>query len=124
MSGVELSVKWAMILPIAKFLKWAKKVEEIITNPEVKNTLKRIKKNEPKYKWKDGEPYENDWRGWGQLLPTKDRGYYQEWTVDTPWIKWRWEQRIINEIIENYSLQIIIMVPLLLYSLKIIFYDK
>jgi guanyl-specific ribonuclease Sa len=64
--------------------KKAEKVgEDILRNPEVKNTLERIVKGKGKYP-KDGTVFENRE---GFLPKKQDGNYYQEWTVDTPGIK-------------------------------------
>jgi ribonuclease T1 len=58
--------------------------------------LERIRKWEGKYS-KDWTIFANDWRQNGERLPLKDDGdYYQEWTVDTPWLDSRWARRIVT----------------------------
>ena len=80
-----IGAKWAWLSNTSS------KIDDILNNPEVQNTLKRIEKWEPKYK-RDWIIFEN--REW--FLPKKENTrYYKEWTVDTPWINNRWEQRIV-----------------------------
>jgi len=62
----------------------------ILSDIEVKKTLERIRLLNGKYD-RDGIEFRND-----QLfLPQKQKWYYTEWTVDTPWLNHRWEKRIV-----------------------------
>ena len=64
-------------------------------DPEVKKTLERIKSGNSPHK-KDWTIFSNDWRWNWERLPIKsDVNYYQEWTVETPWLSTRWPKRIV-----------------------------
>ncbi|QJD60954.1 ribonuclease [Pseudomonas sp. gcc21] len=59
---------------------------------ELYNTLERIRKNGPFPYQRDGITFENRER----LLPSKPRGYYREYTVDTPGLSHRGPRRVVT----------------------------
>ena len=59
---------------------------------ELHNTLERIRRNGPFPYQRDGITFENRER----LLPTKPRGYYREYTVDTPGLSHRGPRRVVT----------------------------
>ena len=68
------------------------RVQWILDDAEVIQTIENIEKDTPKYN-KDGAVFMNRER----LLPVqKDQNYYSEWTVRTPWSSDRWARRIIE----------------------------
>lgn len=68
------------------------RVQDILEDTEVQNTLSRIAKNRPKYSQDDAVFMNRE-----KLLPLqKDRSYYTEWTVETPGEDDRWARRIIE----------------------------
>jgi guanyl-specific ribonuclease Sa len=68
------------------------RVQYILDDTEVQNTLSRITKNRPKYPQDDAVFMNRE-----KLLPLqKDRSYYTEWTVETPGEDDRWARRIIE----------------------------
>lgn len=68
------------------------RVQRILDDNEVKNTLYRIEQDTPKYN-KDGAVFMNR----EKLLPVQnDRNYYSEWTVITPWEDDRGARRIVE----------------------------
>lgn len=66
------------------------KINKIKNDPEVQKTLERINIWIWKYD-RDGIEFRNDQK----FLPIKEKWYYTEWTVDTPWLNHRWEKRIV-----------------------------
>lgn len=70
----------------------SEKVAKILADTEVQKTLERIKKDDGKYQ-KDGAIFMNRER---RLPVQKDRSYYEEWTVTTPWSWDRGARRIIS----------------------------
>ena len=64
--------------------------QSIQNDPEVQNTQQRIADNQPKYR-QDGQVFENR----QNRLPQQARGYYTEWTVDTPGAQNRAKRRIV-----------------------------
>jgi len=56
------------------------------------NTLERIRQNGPHPYQRDGITFENRER----LLPIKPRGYYREYTVDTPGLSHRGPRRVVT----------------------------
>ncbi len=67
-------------------------VEKILSDTEVQVTLHRIETNTPRYN-KDGAVFMN----LEQHLPVqKEKNYYHEWTVRTPWESDRGARRIIE----------------------------
>jgi ribonuclease T1 len=68
------------------------RVQKILDDREVQNTLMRIEKDAPGYN-KDGAIFMNRER----LLPVQeDKSYYSEWTVKTPGESDRGARRIIE----------------------------
>ena len=65
-----------------------------MNNDEVKKTLERIRKWEWKYT-QDWNIFENSWKWWWEKLQNKPEWYYTEWTIDTPWLNYRWAKRIV-----------------------------
>ncbi|MDP1540198.1 MAG: ribonuclease domain-containing protein [Moraxellaceae bacterium] len=59
---------------------------------ELHNTLQRIAENGPFPYQRDGITFENRER----LLPIKPRGYYREYTVDTPGLSHRGPRRVVT----------------------------
>ncbi|SEB14476.1 ribonuclease domain-containing protein [Marinobacterium iners] len=59
---------------------------------ELYNTLERIRQNGPYPYQRDGITFENRER----LLPIKPRGYYREFTVDTPGLSHRGPRRVVT----------------------------
>jgi len=59
---------------------------------ELHNTLERIRQNGPYPYQRDGITFENRER----LLPIKPRGYYREYTVDTPGLSHRGPRRVVT----------------------------
>ncbi|WP_409526308.1 ribonuclease domain-containing protein [Nitrincola sp. MINF-07-Sa-05] len=59
---------------------------------ELYNTLERIRQNGPYPYQRDGITFENRER----LLPNKARGYYREFTVDTPGLTHRGPRRVVT----------------------------
>lgn len=59
---------------------------------ELYNTLERIRQNGPYPYTRDGITFENRER----LLPSKPRGYYREYTVDTPGLSHRGPRRVVT----------------------------
>jgi len=56
------------------------------------NTLERIRQNGPHPYQRDGITFENRER----LLPIQPRGYYREYTVDTPGLSHRGPRRVVT----------------------------
>lgn len=59
---------------------------------ELRKTLERIGRNGPFPYQRDGITFENRER----LLPQKPRGYYREYTVDTPGLSHRGPRRVVT----------------------------
>ena len=59
---------------------------------ELYNTLERIRQNGPYPYTRDGITFENRER----RLPSKPRGYYREYTVDTPGLSHRGPRRVVT----------------------------
>ncbi|TKA92571.1 ribonuclease [Halopseudomonas bauzanensis] len=59
---------------------------------QLHNTLERISRNGPFPYQRDGITFENRER----LLPIKPRGYYREYTVDTPGLSHRGPRRVVT----------------------------
>lgn len=59
---------------------------------ELHKTLERIRRNGPFPYQRDGITFENRER----LLPSKPRGYYREYTVDTPGLSHRGPRRVVT----------------------------
>lgn len=59
---------------------------------ELHKTLERISRNGPYPYQRDGITFENRER----LLPSKPRGYYREYTVDTPGLSHRGPRRVVT----------------------------
>lgn len=59
---------------------------------ELHNTLERIRTNGPFPYERDGITFQNRER----LLPIKPRGYYREYTVDTPGLSHRGPRRVVT----------------------------
>ena len=59
---------------------------------ELYNTLERIRQNGPYPYTRDGITFENRER----LLPSKPKGYYREYTVDTPGLSHRGPRRVVT----------------------------
>lgn len=59
---------------------------------ELHKTLERISRNGPFPYQRDGITFENRER----LLPSKPRGYYREYTVDTPGLSHRGPRRVVT----------------------------
>mgnify|MGYP003806703471 FL=1 len=59
---------------------------------ELQKTLGRISRNGPFPYQRDGITFENRER----LLPSKPRGYYREYTVDTPGLSHRGPRRVVT----------------------------
>ncbi len=59
---------------------------------ELQKTLARIRSNGPFPYSRDGITFENRER----LLPAKPRGYYREYTVDTPGLSHRGPRRVVT----------------------------
>lgn len=59
---------------------------------ELHNTLERIRNNGPFPYSRDGITFQNRER----LLPSKPRGYYREYTVDTPGLSHRGPRRVVT----------------------------
>lgn len=59
---------------------------------ELHNTLERIRNNGPFPYQRDGITFQNRER----LLPIKPRGYYREYTVDTPGLSHRGPRRVVT----------------------------
>lgn len=71
---------------------------------ELQKTLARIRQNGPYPYSRDGITFENRER----LLPFKPRGYYREYTVDTPGLSHRGPRRVVtggNPPVEFYYTQ-------------------
>ena len=60
---------------------------------ELYNTLERIRQNGPYPYSRDGITFENRER----LLPIKPKGYYREFTVDTPGLSHRGPRRVVTD---------------------------
>lgn len=60
-------------------------------DPDIRNTLNRIKAQKPKYDGHDGKTYLNS----NHMLPSALPGYYICWTVDTPGQKKRALRRLV-----------------------------
>jgi len=59
---------------------------------ELYSTLERIRRNGPYPYQRDGITFENRER----LLPIKPKGYYREYTVDTPGLSHRGPRRVVT----------------------------
>ena len=68
------------------------RVENILSDSEVKKTLDRIERDDGYYK-KDGAVFMNREK---RLPIQRDKEYYAEWTVTTPWERDRGARRIIE----------------------------
>lgn len=81
------------ILPVSGILEQVNsEVTIILDDNEVQSTLSRIEKDIPKYN-KDGAIFMNR----EKLIPVqRDKNYYSEWTVITPWEDDRGARRIIE----------------------------
>ena len=73
-SGVESAHDWPAFLP-----------------PEARDTLRRIEAGGPFAHRQDGSTFQNRER----LLPPRPRGYYREYTVETPGSRDRGARRIV-----------------------------
>lgn len=63
-----------------------------VQEQELYSTLERIRRNGPFPYQRDGITFENRER----LLPSKSRGYYREYTVDTPGLSHRGPRRVVT----------------------------
>ncbi len=65
-----------------------------VQEQELYNTLERVRHNGPFPYQRDGITFENRER----LLPIKPRGYYREYTVDTPGLSHRGPRRVVTAV--------------------------